>query len=146
MIINIFDDKIYILIVIGYIIISFLYNNLNLKIIDIFSPNHDAIAKLFENFGIFLIDLMINGPDKEGYLAIRIIMYIILIIASFIYNEFLVINICGLSKNTKLFLDYEAENEFIEKKEEDAEIELNTGISETNITSESNEEDSKAYD
>ena len=146
MIINIFDDKKYFAIVLGFIIVSFLYNNLIFIIIDIFSPNHFAISKLLENFGIFLTDLIINGPDKEGYLAIRIIMYIILIIASFIYNEFLVINICGLSKNTKLFLDYEAENEFIEKKEEDAEIELNTVISETNITSESNEEDSKAYD
>jgi len=28
-----------------------------------------------------------------------------------IYNEFLVINICGLGKNTKLFLDCEAEDE-----------------------------------
>ena len=35
-------------------------------------------------------------------------MYILLIIASFIFNEFLVINICGMAKNTKLFLDYEA--------------------------------------
>ena len=60
-----------------------------------------------------------NGPDKEGYLAIRIIMYIILIIASFIYNEFLVINICGLSKNTKLFLDYEVERENIFNKQDD---------------------------
>ena len=33
-------------------------------------------------------------------------MYILLIIGSFIFNEFLVINICGLANNTKLFLDY----------------------------------------
>ena len=32
-------------------------------------------------------------------------MYILLIIASFIFNEFLVINICGLANNTKLFLE-----------------------------------------
>ena len=38
-------------------------------------------------------------------------MYILLIIAALIYNEFLIINICDLSKNTKLFLDYEAEND-----------------------------------
>ena len=31
-------------------------------------------------------------------------MYILIILASFIYNEFIVINICGLSKNTTLIL------------------------------------------
>ena len=134
MIINIFDDKKYFAIVLGFIIVSFLYNNLIFIIIDIFSPNHFAISKLLENFGIFLTDLIINGPDKEGYLAIRIIMYIILIIASFIYNEFLVINICGLSKNTKLFLDYEAENEDYFNKETDLNTELSAGIYETNCT------------
>ena len=119
MLINIFEDAKYFAIVLGFIIVSFLYNNLIFKIIDIFSPNHFIISRLLENFGMFLIDLMMNGPDKEGYLAIRIIMYIILIIASFIYNEFLVINICGLSKNTKLFLDYEVERENIFNKQDD---------------------------
>ena len=38
-------------------------------------------------------------------------MYILLIFSAFIYNEFIVINICGLSKNTKLFLEYEEKNE-----------------------------------
>ena len=38
-------------------------------------------------------------------------MYILLIIASLIFNEFLVINICGLANNTQLFLDYKAEND-----------------------------------
>ncbi len=33
-------------------------------------------------------------------------MYILLIIVSCIFNEFLVINICGLANGTKLFLDY----------------------------------------
>ena len=33
-------------------------------------------------------------------------MYILLNIAAFIYNEFLVINIFGLGNDTKLFLDY----------------------------------------
>ena len=38
-------------------------------------------------------------------------MYILLIIASFILNEFLVINICGLANNTKLFLEYKEKND-----------------------------------
>ena len=54
-------------------------------------------------------------------------MFILLIISAFIYNEFLVINICGLSKNTKLFLDYEAENEILLNKDIENE-EQNIGV------------------
>ena len=108
MILNIFEDKKYIIIVIGYTINSFFYNILDLQIINVFSPNHFVIARVFENFGIFVINLIFNGVESEQYLALKIIMYILLILASFIFNEFLVINICGMAKNTKLFLDYEA--------------------------------------
>jgi len=111
MIVDFFENKINILIVIIFIIISFFYNNLLMLIIDIFSPDHFVISKIFENVGNFIIDLIFYGADKEKYLAINIIMFILLILSAFIYNEFLVLNICGLSKNTKLFLDYEAESE-----------------------------------
>ena len=57
------------------------------------------------------MDLIINGAVSTSDMVVKIIMYIILTIAALIYNEFLVINICGLAKNTKLFLDYEAEDE-----------------------------------
>ena len=115
MILNIFEDKKYIIIVIGYTINSFFYNILDLQIINVFSPNHFVIARVFENFGIFVINLIFNGVESEQYLALKIIMYILLILASFIFNEFLVINICGMAKNTKLFLDYEAELEMNNK-------------------------------
>jgi hypothetical protein len=111
MIVDFFENKINILIVIIFIIISFFYNNLLALIIDVFSPDHFVISKIFENVGNFIIDLIFYGADKEKYLAINIIMFILLILSAFIYNEFLVLNICGLSKNTKLFLDYEAESE-----------------------------------
>ena len=38
-------------------------------------------------------------------------MYILLFIGSFIFNEFLVINICSLANGTKLFLDYKEQND-----------------------------------
>jgi len=56
MIADIFEDKIYIYIVIVYTITSFFYNNLHLIIIDVFSPNHFVISRIFEFFGIFIID------------------------------------------------------------------------------------------
>ena len=50
-------------------------------------------------------------------------MCILLILSTLIFNEILVINICGLAKNTKLFLEYEAENEnSINEDNEDVEI------------------------
>ena len=130
MIADIFEDKIYYGIVIGYTITSFFCNNLGCKIIEEFSPNHFIIAKLLENFGIFLIDLIINGPDSEVYLiVVKIIMNIILILSSLIFNEILIINICGLSKDTKLFLDYEAEKEKLinEEKEDEKNSDFNEG-------------------
>ena len=108
---EIFDDKKYYFIIIVYTIISFLYNNVSNKIIDVFSPNHYANAKVLENIGIFVMDLIINGVDSSANLILRIIMFILLILSACIFNEFLIINICGLSKNTKLFLDYEAKKE-----------------------------------
>ena len=89
-----------------YLINSFFYNILNLIIIDIFSPNHTAISHILENFGILIINVIQKDIKTDYYLIIRFIMFIILIIASFIYNEFLVINICGLGNDTKLFLEY----------------------------------------
>lgn len=103
---NIFDNKIYILLYVIYLFNSLIYNTLNFMIIDVFSTNHTAIAKIFEYLGIFLINV-IEGDIKTTYnIVIRLIMYIILIATSFIYNEFLVLNFCGLSKDTKLFLDF----------------------------------------
>ena len=89
-----------------------------------FHPIIFIISRIFENVGIFIIDLIFFGADKEKYLIIKIIMFILLILSAFIYNEFLVLNICGLSKNTKLFLDYEAKKERKkEKLNEDLELE-----------------------
>ena len=103
---GIFDNKIYILFYVLYLINSFFYNIFDYILVDKFSPNHSAIAKILENLGIFLINVIEGDITFGYYLIIRLIMYVILIIASLIFNEFLVINICGLGNYTKLFLDY----------------------------------------
>ena len=102
-----------------------------MQIINVFSPNHFVIARVFENFGIFAINLIFNGVESEQYLALKITMYILLILASFIFNEFLVINICGMAKNTKLFLDYEAELEMNNKISDES---SNSSSSNNNIS------------
>ena len=108
---DIFEDKLYILVEILFSILSFFYNIITFKIIDAFSPNHFIIARVGENFCIYIINIILTGADKEKYIIFKIILFILLILISFIYNEFIVINICGLSKNTKLFLEYEEKNE-----------------------------------
>ena len=117
---DLFENKIFILVVFGYAIISFFYNIFLTKLIDEFSPNHFIIGRVFENFGVFILNLIIKGTEKENNIALKIIIFILLIIASFIYNEFIVINICGFGKNTQLLLDYEAfEENFIKTNAND---------------------------
>ena len=105
---TIFNGKIMILIYIIYIISSFFYNIITFLIIDKFSPTHIAIAFISENLAIFIIESITNGRygNIDYKFGLRLVMYILLIIASCIFNEFLVINICGLANGTKLFLDY----------------------------------------
>ena len=103
---DIFDDKINILLYFVFLIICFFYNILVWQIIDIFSPNHYCIAKVFEGFAVLIVNIIKDVNIFSGYFILRIIMYILLILISFIYNEFLIINICGLGKDTKKILDY----------------------------------------
>ena len=106
---EIFDDKLNILKYFFFTIISFFYNILCWQIIDVFSPNHFCVAQVFEGFGLLIMNLIGNSLSYDSYL--RIFMYILLILISCIYNEFLVINICGLAKDTKLFLDFKEEDD-----------------------------------
>ena len=103
---DIFAYRINILLFIIYLINSFFFNILNYLIIDKFSSTHIAIAYIFEYFGIFIIYTISKSIKIDEQFGIRLVMYILLILASLIYNEFLVVNICGLSKGTKLFLEY----------------------------------------
>lgn len=97
-------------------IISFFYNIFIFKIIEIFDPNHFAITRVFENFGILFYGIIEKkDEDKEKkfffILVLKIIIYIILFISVAIFNEIIIINICGLSEKTKLFLDQESKLE-----------------------------------
>ena len=98
-----------------YLINHFFYNILNYLIIDKFSPAHTVIAYIFEYFAIFLINTTTTKTEEKIIVdykfGVRLVMYILLIIASLIFNEFVVINVCGLANNTKLFLDYKEKND-----------------------------------
>ena len=108
---DIFKEKIYILYYIIYLINSFFYNILNFIIIDKFSSNHSGNSRIFENFGIFIINIIQKSIQINFIFGIRFVMYILLILASFIFNEIIVINACGLAEGTQLFLDYKEQED-----------------------------------
>ena len=67
------------------------------------------MAQIFEGLGFLILDLIKDSISLDR--SLRIILYIFLLIIACIYNEFLVVNVCGLSKDTQLFLDYKAKKE-----------------------------------
>jgi len=133
---NIFKEyKIAILLYIIYLISSFYYNIFNLLIIDKFSPASTAIAFMSENLADFIIETVRNKIknkiDIDYKFWIRFAMFILLIISSCIFNEFWVIDLCGLANGTKLFLDYKEQKDIyliddtkITKQEKDKNIYL----------------------
>ena len=133
---NIFKEyKIAILLYIIYLISSFFYNFFNLLIIDKFSPASTAIAYMSENLADFIIETVRNKIknkiDIDYKFWIRFAMFILLIISSCIFNEFWVIDLCGLANGTKLFLDYKEQKDIyliddtkITKQEKDKNIYL----------------------
>ena len=58
-----------------------------------------------------MINIIQKSIKIDSIFGIRIVMHILLIIASFIFNEIFVINICGLANGTKLFLDYKEQKD-----------------------------------
>ena len=114
---DIFTDDIYYLYYAIYLANSFVYNIINFIIIDKFSANHSGISRIFENLGIFIINSSNGSIETDFKFGIRIIMYVLLIISSFIFNEFVVINIFGLANGTQLFLDYKEQKDLLLAKD-----------------------------
>ena len=67
------------------------------------------MAQIFEGLGLLIVYIIRDSISLDR--SLRIILYIFLLIIACIYNEFIIVNICGLSKDTKLFLDYQAKKE-----------------------------------
>ena len=58
-----------------------------------------------------MINIIQKSIKIDSIFGIRIVMHILLIITSLIFNEIFVINICGLANGTKLFLDYKEQKD-----------------------------------
>ena len=119
---------------------EFLYRLFIIIIIDRFSPNHLALAHIVDSFGSTLSVIIQSAIDNKSILWINyaiFIVYIILIISAMIYNEIFIINRCGLSEKTKLFLDItlneEQKNQYLLPEDESEKCERNESIDETSI-------------
>ena len=100
---KVFENKKNILFNIFSFFVMHLYNLNIYLIIDKFSPIHYAVGNIIENFDSTII-LMIYRELEVKEFFIKFSLYLVLIFASLIYNEFIVLNFCGFQKNTNLFL------------------------------------------
>ena len=100
-----------------YIIMFFneYFMHLNIfLIIDKFSPIHFAMASIISYFISSLFSIFLSENDKISNFFYKLGIYLVLIVTSLIYNEFIILNFCGLQKYTQLFLQKEA-NEDIQQ-------------------------------
>ena len=119
---------------------DFLYRLFIIIIIDRFSPNHLALVHIVDSFGSTLSVIIQSAIDKKPILWINyaiFVVYVILFISAMIYNEIFIINRCGLSEKTKLFLDItvneEKKNQFLLPEELSEIDEGDEGIEENSI-------------
>ena len=108
---KIYDNKINILSAFGLLVFQFLCNVQIFFIVDKFSPSHFAMASIIGTFGSLLNSLIFFRTIDISEFFIRFFIYFILIIASSIHNEFIVINCFGLQSHTQLFLEKAAEKD-----------------------------------
>ena len=102
---------------IGLFISYFAYEIFLLIIIDKFSPSHLPLAFtlyiILNNIYIIIKDSL-NNNENILHILLSFIVYAILLIAAMIHNEIIIINRCGLSKNTKMFLNIELDKETLD--------------------------------
>ena len=107
---KVIDNKLNILFYLILALFEYLENLNIFFIIDKFSLIHFAIASIIEFFGLLIL-AMIYKESNIAEFFIKLVIYFILIITALIYNEFIILNFCGLEKNTKLFKQKEAKKE-----------------------------------
>ena len=108
-----------------YIIIIFLKDFCIMKIIYLFSPHHVAFVNVVTNLINFFIFFIYNECDTS-LIILYIICFIIIIIGTLLFNEIIVLNLFGISKDVKSNIIKRGENE---KKEM---IEMNYSVPDDN--------------
>jgi len=127
---KLYENKLYILLYIGMLVMNFLYNLNIFFVIDRFSPSHLGMTITIGHLAFLLNSLIIHNNIEISEFFLRLAIYFILIIASLIHNEFIILNFCQLQKHTRMFLEKEAE---IDINQKDIYIEIPELIDNTDI-------------
>ena len=137
---KVYENKLNILFYLILALFEYLENLNIFFIIDKFSLIHFAVASIIEYFGLLILAMIYKESGVAEFL-IKFLIYFILIVTALIYNEFIILNFCGLEKYTKLFLQKEAKKEvnqsFIDKNEDNDSISQRESI---NIVNDSTDE------
>ena len=136
---KLYEDKTNIICYIFLLIESYLYNLNIFFVIDKFSSNHLAMTTIIGHFGYLLYSFIIPKDIDIKEFFPRVTLYIILIIAASIHNEFIVLKFCKLERQTKLFLEIEAESDI-------KQTELDIGINENNDILDISEQEKEGID
>ena len=106
------------------------------KVIDKFSSQHLSILKVLESIFMFVYFLIHHDyKDNIIYIPIISVSFIIIVFTSLVYNEIIVINICGLQDYTQHGLDIQADKDLREAITEISE--MSEDVSQTTSRSES---------
>ena len=124
-----------IIVIIINILSKFLKGVCIMKIIDIFTPQHVCLVNVVSALIIFL-QYYILDPTYSFLIYIYIIAFIIVICATLLFTEILVINACELSKYTKV--------EIIEREKKEI-LELDSSVCQSNdITKDENDDENSS--
>ena len=96
-------------------ILSIIVDFLLLIIILYFSPILFMVTDIIHPLSMFIVNSIANGVSMPNVILYPI-GYLIVLLGSLIYNEVLILNFCGLNKNTKKFVLIRQESESADLK------------------------------
>ena len=106
--------------IIMYIILNTVLQALIFLVVYHFSPELFAISDIFSPLFSF-IALWIETEEENGMkIFLTVLGYVIIAIASFIYNELIVLNFCGFNENTWTAIDQKAHQDIIGEDSRDS--------------------------
>ena len=107
---KVYDNKLNILFYFIEFFIHYLHQLNIFLIIDKISIIHFVVGSILEYLAALLISTIFDGFDTKEFFT-KIPVYLIIFVSALIYNEFIILNFCGLQKYTKLFLQKIAKHE-----------------------------------
>ena len=101
-----------------------------------FTPCHFIICKSLSEFLSNCIEFFDNNTENDwNIILIYVFFYVIIIFSSLVYNELIIINICGLEKNTFKYISIRQKDEYEKAQNSYEEKNLNKRDSTSSVSS-----------